>query len=635
MAVGTFARLRTAHGGLLAQDRASGEVIGVVASDSTPESLVLTAYLPRGRSDVCFLISSEPGRLYLAPGLDCIRVLPLGMVLSGTGTLSLHEPDAGLWVTAAPPSGDPPRGRVAAGALGVDAYERLLAVPISPVFLASEVLETATRLEALLEAPFGLGLVRALRERDGALLEAICRLAPLHELARLAEALLASPEDCRRLGALFPGDVMAQHGLPALADWLRQRSAPPRKAAEARPWTWASRLAFGGREPAEPPSASIAVGEQILGQDFDALASLGTDGAHVSLAHTCTALARRSITPTKELCVIATARNEGPYLLEWLAYHRAIGVQATFLYSNDNDDGSDRLLGALARAGAVHWMRSEVAAGGNAQGKAYGHALGVRPDVLDYRWAAVIDIDEYLMFDPLLFRSAPEFLRVHEADPCDAIALNWVVHSSNGEARWRDGLIADRFPHLVSGVGAHIKTICRPRQFIHSKPHHPLTFRGLPANFRAANLAPHLSVEGTKELSLSAHPTDELAWISHYFYKSSEEFLWKWSRNRGDHATLRHPTNAVLTADFVRNFMQQFEVRVPARAGPLQCAPGWAEELAALKALPGVAAAFEAVKAAYAERMRTIVPMFRDAPGIREAGEAGRAFLTTLGMEPG
>ena len=68
MAVGTFARLRTAHGGLLAQDRASGEVISVVASDSTPESLVLTAYLPRGRSGVCFLISSEPGRLYLAPG---------------------------------------------------------------------------------------------------------------------------------------------------------------------------------------------------------------------------------------------------------------------------------------------------------------------------------------------------------------------------------------------------------------------------------------------------------------------------------------------------------------------------------------------------------------------------------------
>ncbi len=44
-------------------------------------------------------------------------------------------------------------------------------------------------------------------------------------------------------------------------------------------------------------------------------------------------------------------RNEGPYILEWLAHHRAIGVRDALIYSNDCDDGSDALLDLLAGAG--------------------------------------------------------------------------------------------------------------------------------------------------------------------------------------------------------------------------------------------------------------------------------------------
>ena len=124
---------------------------------------------------------------------------------------------------------------------------------------------------------------------------------------------------------------------------------------------------------------------------------------HVSLPSICTALARRAVEPQRNVCVIATARNEGPYLLDWIAYHRAIGIESFFLYSNDNDDGSDDLLLALARAGAIHWTDSKVPTGGFAQAKAYAHALAIRPDVLDYRWALVIDLDEYFVLNPSRF----------------------------------------------------------------------------------------------------------------------------------------------------------------------------------------------------------------------------------------
>ena len=60
---------------------------------------------------------------------------------------------------------------------------------------------------------------------------------------------------------------------------------------------------------------------------------------------------------------MTAVRNEGLYLVEWLAYHRQLGVDAFFIYANDNDDGSDALLAALSRAGVVNWIREHDRAG--------------------------------------------------------------------------------------------------------------------------------------------------------------------------------------------------------------------------------------------------------------------------------
>ena len=113
-------------------------------------------------------------------------------------------------------------------------------------------------------------------------------------------------------------------------------------------------------------------------------------------------------------------------MLEWIAHHRAIGVDTIFLYTNDNSDGSDELLEALARSGMIVWLKNDVQPGAAAQAKAYGHALSVLPDPLDYRWALIIDLDEFFVFEPTLFRSLREYIAWQETRPVDAIAFNWL-----------------------------------------------------------------------------------------------------------------------------------------------------------------------------------------------------------------
>ncbi|MBL4556550.1 MAG: glycosyltransferase family 2 protein [Rhodobacteraceae bacterium] len=46
-------------------------------------------------------------------------------------------------------------------------------------------------------------------------------------------------------------------------------------------------------------------------------------------------------------------RDEGPYVLEWLAWHKAIGVTDFVVFTNDCTDGTDALLDRLDAAGEV------------------------------------------------------------------------------------------------------------------------------------------------------------------------------------------------------------------------------------------------------------------------------------------
>ena len=52
--------------------------------------------------------------------------------------------------------------------------------------------------------------------------------------------------------------------------------------------------------------------------------------------------------------LVATCmKDEGPFILEWLAWHRAVGVTDVVVFSNDCTDGTDRLLDRLHAMGEL------------------------------------------------------------------------------------------------------------------------------------------------------------------------------------------------------------------------------------------------------------------------------------------
>ena len=49
--------------------------------------------------------------------------------------------------------------------------------------------------------------------------------------------------------------------------------------------------------------------------------------------------------------LVATVKNEGPYLWEWVAYHKSIGFDNIVIFQNDSNDMTHGILHEMRSAG--------------------------------------------------------------------------------------------------------------------------------------------------------------------------------------------------------------------------------------------------------------------------------------------
>lgn len=441
-------------------------------------------------------------------------------------------------------------------------------------------------------------------------LKGLLILLDINDLDKISEKLLSSPEISKNFSEHFPDDIWATFALPNLKKWVQHR----KNLVETDHQEKIFNNEFKNNQ-------KIVENKYCLSELNDFLANAGSSGSYVSLGHAINAAARRSIKPSKSSCIIATARNEGLYLIEWIAYHRKIGIEAFFLYTNDNDDGSDNLYSALADAGVINWVKSDISSGGSAQYKAYGHALGIVPDILDYAWALVIDLDEFFVFNKDDFSSINEFLNQDKLSLADSISVNWTAANIDGNRFWNETPITRRFTVTADQPHDTIKSIFRPGNFIHSSPHAPRTDKRLNPIFHNPNgelykygkTAKERGVDIREWVAISDEPDTSVASINHYFYKSAEEFLWKASRNRGDLPKEDNISKNQKLLPFFKAFLEQYEYKPLITDNRLHdCAIELEKEMEYLRNLPGVMEAELCVREAFQKRMPDILDFYKN-----------------------
>ncbi|GBQ93402.1 hypothetical protein AA0535_2820 [Asaia krungthepensis NRIC 0535] len=340
--------------------------------------------------------------------------------------------------------------------------------------------------------------------------------------------------------------------------------------------------------------------------DFLGLVNISEDDPAFRLGTRLLEEARRGFEPCHGLALLATARDEGLYLLEWIAHHRRIGVEQFFIYTNDLTDGSDDLLRCLAEAGEIVWIDNSGASPAriNMQDKAYYHALSLLPEILDYRWCLVVDLDEVVLPAAHADYRLPPLLAAREQEGAVAVAMSWRVFNSNGHLTWAPGLSAERF--VETERHPLIKTAFRTNLFSGSSAHHPMRSRDRSIAYMTVDGEAHKNGDLTDhDINFIARPTVN-AMICHYHVRSLEEYVWKFARGEND-------GNGVLTTKHFRYnnpgifelFTSRFEAGGPKPVLPL------AEDIRCgirrLSRLPGVVAAREGIERRFLEQSREFV----------------------------
>ncbi len=541
-------------------------------------SLVL-AVLDRDGGVATILLDAQAARpLHAAPDGWRSPLYPVRCLRQADGTrVALAHPYSGNLLIALPLEGQDQTNRcVYTGLREAGDWECFRLEPFaSPPDGLRERAAVAAR---LLSAP-APGRLSASIGQGAADVEVVARLAPHRDFEQLAVAI--QTDQSLRDGVFALGkDDPHTVGLRNLMAAYYPAAQPSARAG------WFSRRA-------KPQPQQDLVNDAR----FASFGAPGEDGTYTSFVQKTNAVARRRRPPTRRICILTTLRDEGPYLLEWIAYHRQLGVEHFFVYSNDNKDGSDKLLDALARNGVITFIENRAATE-NIQIKAYSHCLAINPAILDYEWCALLDGDEFLTLRPGYFDTIDDYLTWQERNPVDVIALPWAIFWSNGHLRWTDDFSIARFNRQNHGSGLG-KSIFRTNKVTFSYPHNPgsqdvsvpLCVRdsmGDALTYPRGRLTGH-------DLPTSRY---EAAWINHYFTRSAEELLWKWSRGRGDTPTIS-PFSA-MPEHFISALMEHHTIEhMHAPDGMSARLPATRREVDALMALPGVR---EARKQVFTER---------------------------------
>jgi hypothetical protein len=584
-----YFHLKTARGNLLG---AAGARVDMV--NEAEAGLALIAIVPDANRQLCFLVAPDIRPIEMrGDGMLAVAVSAF-RVQNETGGLRLRHPLSPVrFMAVTMPGQGAPDGCVIFDSLGRGKLDHFTPLRVAEDAVPEPVRRLAAEICAAAARPFRAAtlteLLRALSVRPD-LAEPLLRVLPRDELSLLARDVLEKKGEADLLAEVLPGNVWAQRVLPELVAWRHSRA---------------------GVQPAgvmHSPASDEFAGDPLEGY--------GQPQAGFAL----NALARGHVTPRRGACLIAAARNEGPYLLEWLAYHRAIGFEHAFIYTNDNLDGSDALLEALAGHGVITLVHNQAGTHCGPQYKAHAHALCLLPQVLDYRWAAVIDLDEFIGFDTRLFGGIDDFIAWHETQPVDAIALCWLMFVAGARDEWRDVFTAERFTRREPGVNQHVKSIFRPGKFWNAHAHYPYPTLNAPVVYRTEDglLHHHPGVQD-RIPAYAAPPTANVAWVAHYWLRSAPEALWKVARGHGDWKDRPAERHLEMSQFMFRSFValsKRTDLVEDRRM--LACAPGYAAELAALRALPGVGDIDARIRQDFAARLKKMAAAFVN--GAPESG---------------
>ncbi len=245
-------------------------------------------------------------------------------------------------------------------------------------------------------------------------------------------------------------------------------------------------------------------------------------------------------TDTRFLAIL-TVRDEGAFLIDWLAHHRRVGFTDFLVLSNDCTDGTDRMLDRLQDMGQLTHLPNPGPHPKGAQWSALDLAAR-HPLMAAADWVMVLDVDEFVTIHagggtlPDLLAALPD---------ATALPLTWRLFGNDGQVRAQDRPVPEVFTRAAPAImgwpwrAAMFKTLYRNDGSyglpgVH-RPRRPDPAR-LPAQrwFDGSGRELPAAYHRGRLFSIYGQDNYQLAQLNHYPLQSMESYLLKCARGRAN-----------------------------------------------------------------------------------------------------
>ena len=225
------------------------------------------------------------------------------------------------------------------------------------------------------------------------------------------------------------------------------------------------------------------------------------------------------------LSVTSILKNE-PDLIEWIEYHRLVGVDHFYLYDNESTDGMKEKLLPYIDAGIVTYTYYP---GPAMQDSSVNDAI--KRFKYETKYLAVIDGDEYIVpvkegtLIPDLLDEIITGYHKHRYNPggfAGGVGINWRDYGTSGHKEAVEGLVIENYTMRAEDdyfQNVHIKTIYNPRVVtLIDNPHNGHYRDGYYTISEHGSMIPFLYFYDSR---------CDLLRINHYFSKSEAQVIEK------------------------------------------------------------------------------------------------------------
>ena len=246
--------------------------------------------------------------------------------------------------------------------------------------------------------------------------------------------------------------------------------------------------------------------------------------------------------PKDYVSILATIKNEAPYIKEWIEYHRMIGVDRFYIYDNDSTDNIKEVLKDYIKSGIVIYNFFS----------GIGKQLDIYEDGINRYgantfWMAIIDLDEFIV--PAKSYDIITFLKDYEQYP--AIAVNWIQFDGNNHIKKPEGLVIENYKRAFlpeHPLNQITKSIVQPKYvYEYLDAHHFQYTNGMAVN-------ENFEYSTGRDMPNSINKIR----INHYATKSLEEYKQKINKKDNDGITKNDMSIYKAEPSYIDNIMDKY-----------------------------------------------------------------------------